>query len=246
MIRLLLLVLLGACQPGTNSVGQHLGDSHDLSLCWGIRATRAVPSVEWSKSCAKPQIVHYTDLPLKVYTRKELFPYVKSATDAWNTDLKMKLFEVHEAKVADDFKKAHIVVIQEQVASYAKEHDNHKACPEHKTSATAAFVSFDTLSGKHYDPKKPRILVGGRDYISIVHLLPPSWDPDILPSLLIHELGHSLGLAHDRQNARSIMFPYYNGWILPKIEVVDLHKIRTRYAGLVARYPALRTTPLRR
>ena len=45
----------------------------------------------------------------------------------------------------------------------------------------------------------------------------------------IHELGHVLGLAHDDNNRRSIMFPGLRGMFAPELEMQDYSALRHRY-----------------
>lgn len=44
-----------------------------------------------------------------------------------------------------------------------------------------------------------------------------------------HELGHVLGLAHDKDNPGSIMYPSLRGMISPGIEAQDFRALRHRY-----------------
>lgn len=49
---------------------------------------------------------------------------------------------------------------------------------------------------------------------------------------MAHELGHCLGLSHDPQSERSIMFPYSSERVLPYVEEADVVALKRRYKAL--------------
>lgn len=53
------------------------------------------------------------------------------------------------------------------------------------------------------------------------------------PDVIMHELGHALGLDHDPDNIRSIMHNTVNRMFVPKLEDHDRAAIRERYAPLL-------------
>lgn len=50
---------------------------------------------------------------------------------------------------------------------------------------------------------------------------------------MVHEMGHLLGLRHDKENRRSVMYPT-SGRVFAKIEQVDLELLRAIYAVCIS------------
>ena len=54
--------------------------------------------------------------------------------------------------------------------------------------------------------------------------------------VLIHELGHSLGLTHDQNNdSTDVMDPYYNGTVLD-LSKNDISRIREKYGSRIFKH----------
>lgn len=66
----------------------------------------------------------------------------------------------------------------------------------------------------------------GKQAAMIVILSPGLFNP----SVYLHEIGHALGLEHDPDNIRSIMYPNVGGMFAPELESQDRDAIRKRYA----------------
>lgn len=215
---LVLLALLGACQPGSNlpQVSERPRNAHELGLCWGIIPDGAVLSTIRHKGCLEPQAVQFATTPIRVVAPLGLYSITDEAARAWNTDVGFELFSAHvttdtEAEPFDVYVLDYStrVAIFGQLADarfHTKLFDGRRVRPSIKIDSPQPFAK------------------GGKDYVGQIRV----WFGGDSANVLAHELGHIVGLAHDSLNKRSIMYPN-SGWVMPVVEPADKAILRARY-----------------
>lgn len=212
MLRYLLLLIpiaLSACQRSAL-----LGPGDEMSLatpseesCGFIRNVRYGQRVSWKNQIPVSIYIH-PDFP------KEHIPAVHSAAGKWNQAISTPLIRVLEAKPTD-------VDSQEKINAknmvlWKNEWDRDKSSLQ---GVTRVSYYRNRLS-------RAEISINGADFQYSTAASPGRVH---MESLLVHELGHALGLDH-RQDAQSVMWSVLNSNIQrDTLQPADIQSLKCEY-----------------
>lgn len=104
------------------------------------------------------------------------------------------------------------------------------------TIALNSIVGFGSLGGDvHFRPSKLQDPVNGITWVD--KLVPAAGEVD-LETVMLHEIGHALGLDHNTGDANSVMQPVYGG-VRRNLSMTDIANITQLYSPpLIAPEPA--------
>jgi Matrixin. len=160
--------------------------------------------------------VVFHEVPIRVVADLEVYDETKLAVDLWNDELGFTLLSTHVVTdpVVPD---VYVLDLTSRVDAFGALADASMRTKLHNGKQVRPPIKVES-------PEARRL--GGRDYVGQVRV----WFGGDTANVMVHEIGHILGLAHDRLNMRSIMYPSAS-WVMPIIEPADLAILRARYAG---------------